>query len=74
MQKRDFCRKIPKVYVFNGSKEIRADGFLSEENKTGYKWWPGPGTRDGHLQDNVARFLLPASECEFDVDSVYICS
>ncbi|KAI3711251.1 hypothetical protein L2E82_41207 [Cichorium intybus] len=30
----------------------------------------GPGTRDAHLHDNVSRFLLLASECEFAINPV----
>ncbi|KAJ9567013.1 hypothetical protein OSB04_002979 [Centaurea solstitialis] len=45
-----------------------ADGFLSEEGEVGYEWCSG--ARDGHLQDNVSRFLLPAADCEFALNSV----
>ncbi|KAL7593444.1 hypothetical protein Lser_V15G31850 [Lactuca serriola] len=69
-----FFQKIPKVYVFNGSKEISKDQVLEQMGFFQKKARPatggGPGTRDGHLQDNVSRFLLPASECEFAVNSV----
>ncbi|CAI9292342.1 unnamed protein product [Lactuca saligna] len=69
-----FFGKIPKVYVFNGSKEISKDQVLEQMGFFQKKARPatvgGPGTRDGHLQDNVSRFLLPASECEFAINSV----
>ncbi|CAH1448132.1 unnamed protein product [Lactuca virosa] len=57
-----------------GSKEISKDQVLEQmgffQKKARPATGSGPGTRDGHLQDNVSRFLLPASECEFAVNSV----
>ncbi|KVH88088.1 Gelsolin domain-containing protein [Cynara cardunculus var. scolymus] len=69
-----FFGKMPKVYVFNGSKEISKDQVLEQIGfflkKARSSMTGVPGTRDGHLQDNVSRFLLPAAECEFALNSV----
>ncbi|ONK59608.1 uncharacterized protein A4U43_C08F8220 [Asparagus officinalis] len=61
--------QMPKSYVFKGSKEITKDQILEQMNFFVQK--PRPpvgviaGTRDGLSAESIARFLLPASECEF---------
>nr|DAD19315.1 TPA_asm: hypothetical protein HUJ06_020778 [Nelumbo nucifera] len=65
---------IPKTYVFKGSKEISKDQILEQMNFFAKK--PKPitgviaGSRDGLTAESIARFLLPASECEFAFNSV----
>lgn len=59
---------LTKVYVFRGDKEISKDQVLEQlglgasGRRTGF-----PVGRDG---SGVSRFLLPASEFEFTIDSV----
>lgn len=66
--------QMPKSYVFKGSKEVTKDQLLEQMNFFARK--PRPplgviaGTRDGLSADSIARFLLPASECEFVLSSV----
>ncbi|OVA18466.1 zinc finger protein [Macleaya cordata] len=65
---------IPKSYVFKGSKDITKDQILDQMNFFAKK--PKPvtgviaGARDGLTAESIARFLLPASECEFALNSV----
>ena len=62
------------MYLVRGSKEVTKDqvieqmGFLAKRPKpaTGVI----AGVRDGLSQETIARFLLPASECEFTINSV----
>ncbi|XP_062099483.1 protein transport protein SEC23 C isoform X2 [Humulus lupulus] len=66
--------EIPKTYVFKGSKDISKDQLL--EHLSFFLKKPKPpvgviaGARDGLSNDAIARFLLPASECEFVLNSV----
>lgn len=65
---------IPKVHVFKGTKEVTKDQLL--EQMGFFTKRPRPttgviaGVRDGLSQESVARFLLPASDCEFVLNSV----
>lgn len=67
--------QIPKVYVFKGSKEITKDQLLEQMGFFSKKPKPTAGViagvRDGLSQESISRFLLPASECEFTLNSVY---
>ncbi|XP_068647127.1 protein transport protein SEC23 C-like [Aristolochia californica] len=66
--------QIPKSYVFKGSKEISKDQILEQMNFFVKK--PRPpvgviaGARDGLLAESISRFLLPASDCGFVLNSV----
>ncbi|XP_009629158.1 protein transport protein SEC23 C [Nicotiana tomentosiformis] len=66
--------QIPKVYVFKGSKEVSKDQVLEQMGFFANK--PKPitgviaGVRDGLSQESISRFLLPASECEFTLNSI----
>lgn len=66
--------QIPKVYVFKGSKEITKDQILEQMGFFLKKPKPTTGViagaRDGLSQESISRFLLPASECEFTLNSV----
>lgn len=66
--------QIPKTYVFKGSKEISKDQLLDQMSFFLKKPKPTTGViagaRDGLSNDAIARFLLPASECEFVLNSV----
>ncbi|KAK9749059.1 hypothetical protein RND81_02G099800 [Saponaria officinalis] len=65
---------VPKSFVFKGSKEISKEqvieqlGFFSKKPKpiSGVV----AGVRDGLSAESIARFLLPASECEFALNSL----
>lgn len=65
---------IPKVHVFKGTKEVTKDQLL--EQMGFFTKRPRPttgviaGVRDGLSQESVARFLLPASDCEFVLNSI----
>ncbi|KAL3516695.1 hypothetical protein ACH5RR_023597 [Cinchona calisaya] len=67
--------QIPKVYVFKGSKEVTKEQVLEHMGFFANK--PKPtigviaGARDGLSQESIARFLLPASECEFTLNSIF---
>lgn len=60
---------IPKSYVFKGSKEFTKDQVMEQLNFFAKKPKPATGVvagvRDGLSAESIARFLLPASECEF---------
>ncbi|KAG9456885.1 hypothetical protein H6P81_001393 [Aristolochia fimbriata] len=66
--------QIPKSYVFKGSKEVSKDQILDQMNFFVKK--PRPpvgviaGARDGLTAESISRFLLPASECGFVLNSV----
>ena len=68
------CNHMPKTYVFKGTKEVTKEqildqlGFLSRKTRplTGVI----AGARDGLSAESIARFLVPASECEFALNSV----
>ncbi|KMS99826.1 hypothetical protein BVRB_1g016780 [Beta vulgaris subsp. vulgaris] len=65
---------IPKCYVFKGSKEVSKDQVMEQLNFFSNK--PKPvsgvvaGVRDGLSSESISRFLLPASECEFTLNSL----
>lgn len=69
---------VPKCYVFKGTKEVTKDQIL--EQMSFFTKSPKPpvgviaGVRDGLSAESVSRFLLPASECEFVVNSVILAS
>ncbi|XP_057531528.1 protein transport protein SEC23 C [Amaranthus tricolor] len=65
---------IPKCYVFKGSKEFSKDQIV--EQLAFFANRPKPasgvvaGVRDGLSAESIARFLLPASECEFTLKTL----
>ncbi|KAF9625053.1 hypothetical protein IFM89_017788 [Coptis chinensis] len=65
---------INKSYVFRGNKEVSKDQIL--DHMCFFDKKPKPptgviaGARDGLSQESINRFLLPASECEFALNSV----
>ncbi|KAJ0053266.1 hypothetical protein Pint_00003 [Pistacia integerrima] len=65
---------IPKSYVFKGSKDVSKDQLLEQLNFFLKKPKPSAGViagvRDGLSSETIARFLLPASDCEFALNSV----
>ncbi|XP_043717002.1 protein transport protein SEC23-like isoform X2 [Telopea speciosissima] len=65
---------IPKTYVFRGSKEISKDQILEQMNFFAKRPKPSAGViagvRDGLSAESIRRFLLPASDCEFALNSV----
>lgn len=65
---------IPKTYVFKGSKDVSKDQLLEQMNFFLNKPKPPTGViagaRDGLSSESIARFLLPASDCEFALNSV----
>lgn len=70
--------QVPKSYVFKGSKEVTKEQIL--EQMCFFIRKPKPsvgviaGSRDGLSAESIARFLLPASECEFVLNSVKFTS
>lgn len=66
--------QVPKSYVFKGSKEVTKEQIL--EQMCFFMRKPKPsvgviaGSRDGLSAESIARFLLPASECEFVLNSL----
>ncbi|MCL7033461.1 hypothetical protein MKW94_018993 [Papaver nudicaule] len=65
--------QIPKSYVFRGSKDYTKEQILEQMNFFTKKAKPPGvvgGVRDGLSAESIARFLLPASECEFALNSV----
>ncbi|XP_054783566.1 LOW QUALITY PROTEIN: protein transport protein SEC23 C-like [Prosopis cineraria] len=66
--------QIPKTYVFKGSKDVTKDQLLEQMSFFARKPKPSAGViagaRDGLSTESIARFLLPASECEFTLNSV----
>ncbi|GMI70224.1 hypothetical protein like AT2G21630, partial [Hibiscus trionum] len=65
---------IPKTYVFKGSKDVSKDQLLEQMNFFLLKPKPPTGViagaRDGLSSESIARFLLPASDCEFALNSI----
>uniref|UniRef100_A0A0E0M226 Protein transport protein SEC23 n=1 Tax=Oryza punctata TaxID=4537 RepID=A0A0E0M226_ORYPU len=65
---------LPKSYVFKGTKEVTKDEMLEQMCFFAGKKKPTTGViagaRDGLSAESIARFLLPASECEFVLNSV----
>ncbi|KAG0478003.1 hypothetical protein HPP92_012722 [Vanilla planifolia] len=66
--------QMPKSYVFKGIKEVTKDQILEQMNFFAGKPRPAmgviAGVRDGLSAASISRFLLPASECEFALNSV----
>ncbi|KAJ8631932.1 hypothetical protein MRB53_025268 [Persea americana] len=63
--------QIPKCFVFKGSKEVAMDQMLEQMSFFAKKTKVAkPVTGAGHAGENMARFLLPASECEFVLNCV----
>jgi protein transport protein SEC23 len=66
--------QIPKTYVFKGSKDVSKEQLLDQ--LTFFLKKPKPqtgvfaGAKDGLSSESIARFLLPASECEFTLNSL----
>nr|XP_012463169.1 unnamed protein product [Gossypium raimondii] len=60
----------PKTYVFKGSKDVSKGQLLEQMGFFLNKPKPLTGVRDGLSSESIARFLLPASECEFAINSV----
>ncbi|KAL9269709.1 transport protein SEC23 C-like protein [Drosera capensis] len=66
---------IPKSYVFKGSKEYSKDQVMEQLGFFRGKL-PKPaagviaGVKDGLAAESIARFLLPASECGFVLNSL----
>lgn len=65
---------VPKTYVFKGTKDVSKDLLLEQMNFFAKKPKPSvgvvAGARDGLSSESISRFLLPASECEFALNSV----
>ncbi|CAL5005751.1 unnamed protein product [Urochloa decumbens] len=65
---------LPKSYVFKGTKEVTKEQILDQMSFFAGKTKPTSGViagaRDGLSTESIARFLLPASECEFVLNSV----
>lgn len=65
---------ISKSFVFRGSREVTKDQILDQMSFFSKKPKPPTGViagaRDGLSQESISRFLLPASECEFALNSV----
>lgn len=70
--------EIPKSYVFKGSKDVTKNQILDQLgllDSDGMRKGARPvgviaGVRDGLSAKNIRRFLLPASDCEFTLNSV----
>jgi len=66
--------QVPKVYVFKGSKEVTKDQIMEQMGFFAKRPRPATGViagvRDGLSQESISRFLLPASECEFAMNSI----
>ncbi|KAJ4745225.1 Protein transport protein SEC23 [Rhynchospora pubera] len=65
---------LPKSYVFKGTKEVTKEQILDQMGFFSGKKKPTvgviAGSRDGLPAESISRFLLPASECEFVLNSV----
>ncbi|RDY00775.1 hypothetical protein CR513_15988, partial [Mucuna pruriens] len=65
---------VPKTYVFKGSKDVTKDQLLEQMSFFSQKPRPAvgvvAGARDGLSVESISRFLVPASECEFTLNSV----
>lgn len=66
--------QISKVHVFKGTKEVTKDQLLEQMGFFAKKPRPSTGViagvRDGLSQESISRFLLPASDCEFVLNSI----
>jgi len=70
---------MSKVYVFRGSKEITADQVLdqlglSTAGRRPHKTAAGVAGAGvgGFPSSGITRFLLPASECEYTLNAVFV--
>ncbi|GAB4844212.1 Protein transport protein S23 C [Ancistrocladus abbreviatus] len=65
---------IPKSYVFKGSKECTKDRVMDQLGFLGKRPKPMTGViaggKDGLSSESISRFLLPASECGFALNSL----
>ncbi|KAL6661650.1 hypothetical protein ACP70R_001034 [Stipagrostis hirtigluma subsp. patula] len=65
---------LPKSYVFKGTKEVTKEQILEQmcffAGKTKPTTGVIAGSRDGVSSESIARFLLPASECEFVIEEL----
>lgn len=66
--------EISKVYVFRGSKEISKDQVLEQlglggAGRRAVGGYP-KGVQNGYASSGVTRFLLPASDCEYTLNSL----
>ncbi|KAM7274815.1 hypothetical protein ACFE04_016681 [Oxalis oulophora] len=65
---------MPKTYVFKGSKDVSKDQLLDQLSFFLKKPKPPTGVvagaKDGLSSESIARFLLPASDCEFTLNSL----
>ncbi|KAL3832987.1 hypothetical protein ACJIZ3_007723 [Penstemon smallii] len=66
--------QIPKVHVFKGTKEVTKDQLLEQMGFFAKRPRPTTGViagaRDGLSPESISRFLLPASDCEFVLNSI----
>lgn len=66
--------QISKVHVFKGTKEVTKDQLLEQMGFFAKRPRPSTGViagvRDGLSQESISRFLLPASDCEFVLNSI----
>ncbi|KAI3448985.1 hypothetical protein Pfo_005650 [Paulownia fortunei] len=66
--------QLPKVHVFKGTKDVTKDQLLEQMGFFAKRPRPTTGViagvRDGLSQESIARFLLPASDCEFVLNSI----
>lgn len=66
--------QIPKVHVFKGTKDVTKDQLLEQMGFFAKRPRPATGViagvRDGLSQESISRFLLPASDCEFVLNSI----
>ncbi|XP_050236190.1 protein transport protein SEC23 E [Mercurialis annua] len=71
---------MSKVYVFRGTKEISKDQVIEQlglgisgrrtGGPVGVGGYPQKAMQNGYTNTGVTRFLLPASECEFTLNSL----
>ncbi|CAN4120872.1 unnamed protein product [Withania somnifera] len=61
---------MSKVYVFQGSKELSKDQVLDQLGLGSRKGVGGGVGMNGGTNHGLTRFLLPASECEYTLDSL----
>lgn len=70
--------QISKIHVFKGTKEVTKDQLLEQMGFFAKRPRPSTGViagvRDGLSQESISRFLLPASDCEFVLNSVWFLS
>ncbi|XP_039007327.1 protein transport protein SEC23-like [Hibiscus syriacus] len=61
---------MSKVYIFRGSKEVSKEQVLEQLGLGAARRRPTPGYPKGYTDTGVNRFLLPASDCEFTLNSL----